>query len=72
MNTKSRLRKLLALRNGRRAVSVALLLSFMLTVTGSNYQLLWMIFIGLGLASCIAYGFMYAPDKRTFPKLYKK
>lgn len=48
------------------------LISFMLTVTGSNYQLLWMIFIGLGLASCMAYGFMYGPDKRTFPKLYKK
>lgn len=48
------------------------LISFMLTATGSNYRLLWMIFILLGLASAIAYGFLYRPDRRTFPKLYQK
>ena len=48
------------------------LISFMLTATGSNYRLLWMVFIVLGLAATAAYGFMYVPDKRTFPKLYRK
>lgn len=48
------------------------LISFMLTATGSNYRLLWIIFIVLGLASSVAYGFLYSPDKRTFPKLYRK
>ena len=48
------------------------LISFMLIATGSNYRLLWMIFIALGLISATAYGFLYGPDKRTFPKLYEK
>lgn len=48
------------------------LISFMLIVSHSNYQLLWLIFVGLGLLSAVAYTFMYAPDKRTFPKLYQK
>lgn len=48
------------------------LISFMLILTESNYQLLWLIFVGLGLLSAVAYTFLYAPDKRTFPKLYTK
>lgn len=48
------------------------LISFMLILTESNYQLLWLIFVGLGLLSAVAYTFLYAPDKRTFPKLYVK
>lgn len=48
------------------------LISFMLILTESNYPLLWLIFVGLGLLSAAAYTFLYAPDKRTFPKLYVK
>ena len=48
------------------------LISFMLILSGSNYRMLWLIFIGLGLLACTAYCFLYKPDKRTFPKLYEK
>ncbi len=48
------------------------LISFMLIWTGSNYHLLWLIFGLCGLAAAILYGFLYRPDRRTFPKLYKK
>lgn len=48
------------------------LISFMLILSGSNYRILWVIFIILGLISCVAYSFLYKPDKRTFPKLYQK
>ena len=48
------------------------LISFMLILSGSNYRMLWMIFIVLGLLACVAYFFLYKPDKRTFPKLYEK
>lgn len=48
------------------------LISFMLIATQSNYRLLWTVFILLGLVSAGLYAFMYAPDKRTFPKLYQK
>jgi hypothetical protein len=44
----------------------------MLILSGSNYRMLWLIFIGFGLLACIAYGMLYKPDKRTFPKLYEK
>lgn len=47
------------------------LISFMLILTGSNYRLLWIVFIVLGIVSAGAYGFLYIPDKRTFPKLYE-
>ena len=46
------------------------LISFMLIITESNYRLLWLVFILLGIAAAIAYTFMYRADKRTFPKLY--
>ena len=46
------------------------LISFLLIATNSNYPLLWMIFIVCGLVGAVLYGFMYGPDKRTFPKLY--
>ena len=48
------------------------LISFLLIATNSNYPLLWMIFIVCGLVGAVLYGFMYGPDKRTFPKLYEK
>ena len=47
------------------------LISFLLMATDSNYRLLWMIFIFCGLVAAVLYGFMYGPDKRTFPKLYE-
>lgn len=48
------------------------LISFMLIAFQSNYRLVWMIFIVCGLVASVLYVFMYAPDKRTFPKLHKK
>ena len=48
------------------------LISFLLIATGSNYRLIWMVFMVCGLAGAVLYGFMYGPDKRTFPKLYQK
>ena len=48
------------------------LISFLLIATGSNYRLIWMVFIVCGLVGAVLYGFMYRPDKRTFPKLYQK
>lgn len=48
------------------------IISAMLILTQSNYRLLWMIFITCGFVAAVLYGFMYGPDKRTFPKLYQK
>ena len=48
------------------------LISFMLIATESNYRLIWMVFMVCGLVGAVLYGFMYGPDKRTFPKLYEK
>jgi MFS family permease len=48
------------------------LISFLLIATHSNYRLLWTVFILCGLVAAVLYGFMYRPDKRTFPKLYGK
>ena len=47
------------------------LISFMLILTESNYQMLWLIFVGVGLLAAMAYCFLYLPDRRTFPKLYE-
>ena len=48
------------------------LISFLLIATQSNYKLLWAVFIVIGLVAASLYGFLYKPDKRTFPKLYQK
>jgi MFS family permease len=48
------------------------LISFLLIATQSNYKLLWAVFILIGLVAASLYGFLYKPDKRTFPKLYQK
>ncbi len=48
------------------------LISFLLMATQSNYRMIWMVFIICGLVAMVLYGFMYGPDKRTFPKLYEK
>ena len=47
------------------------LISFMLIATESNYRLIWMVFMVCGIVGAVLYGFMYGPDKRTFPKLYE-
>lgn len=48
------------------------LISFLLIATDSNYKLLWTVFSICGLVAAVLYGFMYKPDKRTFPKLYQQ
>ena len=48
------------------------LISGILFLSGSNYRLIWLVFIGCGLVASMLYTFMYGPDKRTFPKLYEK
>ena len=47
------------------------LISFLLILTGSDYGLIWLVFILCGLVAAVLYGFLYGPDKRTFPKLYE-
>lgn len=47
------------------------LISFMLILTGSNYGMIWLVFILCGLAAAVLYSLLYKPDKRTFPKLYE-
>lgn len=47
------------------------LISIILILSNSNYRLIWMVFIGCGLAASVMYAFMYIPDSKTFPKLYK-
>jgi L-asparagine transporter-like permease len=47
------------------------LISGILFLTGSNYWLIWMIFVSFGLFAAVLYAFMYRPDRRTFPKLYE-
>ena len=48
------------------------LISGILFLSGSNYRLIWLVFIGCGLVASVLYTFMYGPDRRTFPKLYEK
>ena len=48
------------------------LISFLLMATGSNYRLIWTVFILCGLVAAVLYCLMYGPDKRTFPKLYQR
>jgi len=48
------------------------LISFLLMATQSNYRLIWTVFIICGLVAAVLYGFMYGPDKRTFPNLYER
>jgi MFS family permease len=48
------------------------MISIILILSKSNYRLIWTVFICCGLASAVMYGFMYIPDRKTFPKLYEK
>ena len=47
-------------------------ISFLLIATSNNYRLIWMVFMVCGLVGAVLYGFLYRPDKRTFPKLYQQ
>ena len=47
-------------------------ISFMLIASASNYRLIWTVFVACGLVAAVLYGFLYLPDKRTFPKLYER
>ena len=48
------------------------IISFMLILTGSNYRIIWTVFMICGLVAAGLYGLLYGPDKKTFPKLYEK
>ena len=48
------------------------LISLVLTLSHSNYPLIWMVFILCGLVAACMYCAMYPADRRTFPKLYIK
>lgn len=45
-------------------------ISLVLTLSHSNYPLIWSIFTVSGLLAVGFYGLLYRPDKKTFPKLY--
>lgn len=46
--------------------------SFALMIAEGNYRLLWLIFIGCGLAAMALYGLVYPADRRRFPALYPR
>ena len=46
-------------------------ISFVLLAAEGRYALLWMIFIGTGLAAIAMYALAYPADRRRFPALYK-
>lgn len=46
-------------------------ISFVLMAAQGQYDLLWMIFIGCGLAAAVLYMAAYPADKKTFPLLYQ-
>ncbi len=46
-------------------------ISFVLMAAEGQYELLWMIFIGCGLAAAALYTAAYPADKKTFPLLYQ-
>ena len=47
-------------------------ISFVLMIAEGNYRLLWLVFIGCGLASMALYALAYPADKKRFPNLYPK
>lgn len=49
-----------------------MLVSLVLRLTQSNYQLIWILFIVCGLVAAGLYACLYPLDRKTFPKLYKK
>lgn len=47
-----------------------LIISGILYLTESNYMLIWLAFISIGLVAGVLYLLAYRPDKKRFPKLY--
>ena len=47
-------------------------ISFVLMVAEGNYRLLWLVFVGCGLAAMALYALAYPADKDRFPGLYSK
>ena len=47
-------------------------ISFVLMVAEGNYRLLWLVFVGCGLAAMALYALAYPADKKRFPDLYSK
>lgn len=47
-------------------------ISFVLMAAEGQYRLVWLIFIGIGLAAELLYVLVYPLDRRSFPKLYEK
>ena len=45
-------------------------ISFVLMAADGNYRLLWMSFIGFGIAIIALYALVYPMDRKRFPKLY--
>lgn len=48
-----------------------LVISWILYLTDSNYMLIWMIFVAVGVIAALLYLLAYRPDKKRFPKLYE-
>lgn len=48
-----------------------LIISWILYLTDSNYLLIWIVFILVGVVAMLLYLLAYRPDKKRFPKLYK-
>ena len=46
--------------------------SFALMIAEGDYRLLWLIFIGCGLAAMALYGLVYPADRHRFPALYPR
>ena len=46
-------------------------ISFVLMAADGNYRLLWMSFIGFGIAIIALYALVYPMDRKRFPKLYR-
>lgn len=47
-------------------------ISFVLMAAEGNYRLLWLLFIGCGLAAIALYALAYPADRKRFPALYPK
>lgn len=48
-----------------------LIISWILYLTDSNYLLIWIVFILVGVVAMMLYLLAYRPDKKRFPKLYE-
>lgn len=46
-------------------------ISAVLILSGSNYPLIWTIFIVIGIIACLLFAFCYRFDRKRFPNLYQ-